>query len=100
MSIFAWRHKIDALDRKLVKLLNARAHCSLAIGRLKRAAGLPLFHRKRERQIAENVRHANRGPLPDHALEHIFEQILRATRKAVRNSLRRERRRSEAKHRH
>ena len=91
MSIRAWRRKIDAMDRKLVKLLSARARCSLAIGRLKQRAGLPLFHRQRERQIAENVRHANRGPLPDRALQHLFEEILRVTRAAVRESLRRER---------
>lgn len=90
MPIEKWRKQIDALDRKLVKLLNARARRSLAIGRMKQADGLPLFHRQRERQIARNARHANRGPLPDAALEHIFEQILRATRKAVRQALRRE----------
>ena len=90
MSIAKQRRQIDAIDRKLVKLLNARARRSLVIGRAKQAAGLPLFHRQRERQIAENVRHANGGPLPDAALEHIFEQILRATRKAVRRMLHRE----------
>lgn len=92
MSISKWRHQIDAIDRRLVKLLSARARLSLAIGRLKRAKGWPLFHRQRERQIAENVRQANRGPLPDAALEHIFEQVLRATRKTVRHTLHRERR--------
>ena len=89
MSIGRWRKEIDTFDRALVKLLNRRARCSLAIGRLKKAAGLRLFHRKRERQIAENVRHANRGPLSDHAIQHLFEEILRATRAAVRESLRR-----------
>ena len=91
MGIRAWRRKIDALDRRLVKLLSTRARCSLAIGRLKQRAGLPLFHRQRERQISENVRYANRGPLPDRALQHLFEEILRVTRAAVRESLRRER---------
>ena len=92
MSIGRWRKEIDTFDRALVKLLNRRARCSLAIGRLKYAAGLPLFHRGRERQIAENVRHANRGPLPNPALQHIFEQILLATRLSVREMLRAERR--------
>lgn len=92
MTIQKWRKRIDTIDRGLVKLLNRRARCSLAIGRLKYTAGMPLFHRGRERQIAENVRHANGGPLPEPALQHIFEQILLATRLSVREMLRAERR--------
>lgn len=91
MTIHKWRLEIDEIDRMLVHLLSRRARCSLAIGRLKQAAGLPLFHRKRERQIAENVRRANRGPLSDRAVRHLFEEILRVTRAAVRESLRRKR---------
>lgn len=91
MTIAAWRKKIDALDRKLVALLSRRARCSLAIGRRKHRAGLPLFHHAREREIARNVRRANRGPLPDRAIQHLFEEILRVTRAAVRAELRRER---------
>jgi chorismate mutase len=94
MTITSWRRKIDELDRKLVRLLSRRARCSLAIGRMKRAAGLPLFHHARERQIGENVRRANRGPLPDSAVQHLFEEILRVTRATVRESLRLERRRA------
>jgi chorismate mutase/prephenate dehydratase len=91
MSIRNWRRKIDAIDRRLVRLLNQRAECSLAISWLKHDAGQRLFHRKREREIAGNVRRANCGPLPDRAIEHLFEEILRATRTAVRASLRKER---------
>jgi len=65
---------------------------SLEIGRLKKAIGQPLFHRKRERQIAANVRRANTGPLPDHAVQYLFEEILRVTRATVRKSLRQQRR--------
>jgi chorismate mutase/prephenate dehydratase len=91
MNIAALRRRIDALDRQLVGLLSRRARYSLAVGRLKAAAGLPLFHRRREQQIARNAQQANRGPLPDRAIRHLFEEILRATRAAVRESLRRER---------
>jgi len=90
MTISGWRRKIDTIDRKLVRLLSRRARCSLAIGRLKRGAGLPLFHGRRERQIARNVRRANRGPLSDRAVQYLFEEILLVTRAAVRESLRRE----------
>ena len=90
MTIRQFRRKIDALDRQIVQLLSRRARCSLAIGLLKHAAGLPLFHRRREQQISRNVRRANPGPLSDLALDHLFTEILRLTRAAVRAELRRQ----------
>lgn len=91
MTIQQLRRKIDKIDRELVRLLGRRARVSLAIGRLKTAAGQPLFHRGREREIAGNVARANRGPLPDGALQRLFEEILRGTRATVRESLRQQR---------
>lgn len=96
MNIKALRRKIDKLDRELVKLLNRRASDSLAIGRMKQRDGLPLFIRKREQEIARNIRRANRGPLPNHTLEHVFEQLLQHTRAMVREALRAERRNPKA----
>jgi len=87
------RQQIDALDGKLVALLNQRAGRSLAIGRMKRAAGLRLFNHAREREIARRVAHANRGPLSNLAVMHLWQAILRQTRGAVRAALRREERR-------
>lgn len=92
MKIRKLRRQIDAIDRRIVCLLNHRAEYSLAVGRLKRQRGMPLFHREREREIARNVRRANRGPLSDHAVQHLFEELLRVTRVAVRRVLRNARR--------
>ena len=89
MTIRQFRRRIDALDRKLVKILSQRARCSMAVGHLKHAAGFPLFHRKREEEISRNVRRANLGPLSDSAIDHLFAAILRLTRAAVRAELRR-----------
>ncbi len=86
------RKKIDGTDRALVRLLNRRALYSLEIGRMKRAARVRLFSHARERQIAENICRANRGPLPDGALVELYETLLRLTRRAVRDTLRREER--------
>ena len=96
MNIMALRRKIDTLDRQLVKLLNQRANHSLTIGRMKQRGGLPLFIRKREQEIARNIRRANRGPLPDHALIQLYEQLLQHTRAMVRGALRAERRSAKA----
>ena len=99
MNIKALRQEIDKLDRKLVTLLNRRANFSLAIGRLKQRSALPLFIRKREQEIARNIRHANQGPLPNHTIEHLFEQLLQHTRAMVRKALWAERRAGRSKHR-
>jgi chorismate mutase len=76
MEIEDWRRKIDELDRQIVSLLSERAEAAQAIGRLKRTTSMPIYEPNRERVIFENVRAANRGPLPDIELTHIYERII------------------------
>src|SRR5512140_3000466 len=76
MDIRDWRDKIDEVDRQLVKLLNERAAYVLELGRLKRAAGMPVYEPRREDEIFSNIRETNRGPLPDQALGRVFERII------------------------
>jgi len=95
-SIARIRRQIDSLDRKLVALLNQRARRSLAIGRMKRAAGLRLFNHVREREIARRVAHVNRGPLSNLAVQRLWRELLQQTRGAVRAHLRKEERRAKA----
>jgi chorismate mutase len=81
MDIADWRRKIDELDQRLVELLNERARAAQEIGRLKRNTNMPIYEPDREKQIFENVRAINRGPLPDHELQHIFERMIDVMRK-------------------
>jgi chorismate mutase-like protein len=76
MDIADWRKKIDELDRQMVELLNQRASAAQEIGRLKRNTQMPIYEPEREKKIFENVRALNRGPLPNHELQHIFERII------------------------
>lgn len=76
MDIETLRHRIDELDRQLVALLSARAEAAQQIGQLKRATSLPVYEPNREKVIFENVRAANKGPLPDIELSHIYERII------------------------
>jgi chorismate mutase len=76
MDIEDWRRKIDELDRQIVALLSERAEAAQAIGRLKRTTSMPIYEPNRERVIFENVRAANRGPLPDIELTHVYERII------------------------
>jgi chorismate mutase len=81
MDIADWRKKIDELDRRMVELLNERARAAQEIGRLKRNTNMPIYEPEREKQIFENVRAINPGPLPNHELQHIFERIIDVMRK-------------------
>src|SRR5438045_8974631 len=76
MDIADWRKKIDELDLRLVDLLNERAKAAQEIGRLKRDTSLPVYEPAREKLIFENVRKANKGPLPDGELRHVYERII------------------------
>jgi len=76
MDISEWRKKIDELDGKLVELLSQRAQAAHEIGKLKRAAGMPIYEPDREQSVFVNVKKANPGPLPDQDLIRIYERIM------------------------
>ena len=76
MDIDGWRKKIDELDLQIVALINARAQAAQEIGKIKHSTSLPVYEPNRERVIFENVRAANKGPLPDVELTHIYERII------------------------
>jgi chorismate mutase len=70
------RERIDAVDRKLVELLNQRTLAVEQIGRAKEAAGLPVYEPKREEDVYRNILAHNDGPLHEDALRRIFERII------------------------
>jgi len=71
-----YRVLIDALDLRLLDLLNERTRVVEEIGRVKRAARLPIYEPKREDQVFENVTTHNGGPLTPDAVKRIFERII------------------------
>jgi chorismate mutase len=87
MDIVGWRETIDELDRQIVALISARAHAAQEIGKLKRSTSLPVYEPNREREIFENVRAANHGPLPDIELTHIYERIIDVMRALQKDEL-------------
>jgi len=70
------RRQIDAVDLKIVELLNERTEIVHEIGRIKRQFALPVYEPKREDQVFENVTNHNCGPLSGDALKRIFERII------------------------
>jgi chorismate mutase len=87
MDIADWRKKIDELDCRLVELLNARAQAAREIGKLKRNTSMPIYEPEREKTIFENVRRANRGPLPDSELRQVYERIIDVMRNIQKNEI-------------
>lgn len=75
------RGEIDALDAQLVDLLSRRAAKVQEVVRLKKAAGLPVYHPAREEDLISQRREqaARAGLDPDH-VEEIFRGILRRSR--------------------
>ena len=78
------RRKIDALDERLVQLLNERAACALEIGRIKRHAELPIYQPNREAEVLGHVQSINPGPLDDGAVRRLFERIIDEARRLER----------------
>lgn len=81
MDMEGWRARIDALNGKLVDLLNERARCALGIAGLKKQKALPVQDPVREREVLENVVRDNQGPLSHDALIRIFNCIMEEHRK-------------------
>jgi chorismate mutase len=71
-----YRVSIDALDLRLLELLNERTSVVQQIGRVKRAAQLPIYEPRREEQVFDNITTHNSGPLTPDALKRIFERII------------------------
>lgn len=80
------RGRIDALDDELVALLNARASCALAIGRIKEARGLAIYQPTREAEVLAHVRAVNQGPLDAAAVTRLFERIIDEGRRLEREA--------------
>ena len=79
-SLERLRAKVSAADRKIVKLLNARADLSRAIGRIKAERGLEIYDPAQEAAVYDSLATANQGVLPEGALMAIYREILSASR--------------------
>ena len=81
MTIEDWRVKIDAIDKRLLELLNERTEHAIAVGRIKRERNLPVFDPERERQVIQAILDGNKGPLDEDALRRIFARIIEECRR-------------------
>lgn len=81
MNIDDWRGRIDAVDGKILELLNERARYSLEIGEIKQRLQLPIYMPEREKQIYARLEQLNNGPLSNAAVRRLFERIIDESRR-------------------
>jgi chorismate mutase/prephenate dehydratase len=75
------RRRIDALDRRIVALLNERAELGRDAGRVKDAAGRRAIRdAEREREVLLRVTMANTGPMPQADLLAIYRRLFAVSR--------------------
>jgi chorismate mutase/prephenate dehydratase len=85
------RKRIDALDRRIVGLLNERAGLGRDVGRAKVAAGRrSMSDPEREREVLLRVSMSNTGPLPQADLLAIYRRLIAATKALERRDRERE----------
>ena len=84
------RRRIDAVDRRIVRLLNDRAELARDVGRAKAAAGRRAVRDpEREREVLLRVSMANEGPTPQADLLAIFKRLFAVARSLERSDRRR-----------
>jgi len=80
-EVIRLRRRIDALDRRIVTLLNERAELGRDVGRAKKSAGRRIVRDvQREREVLLRVALANLGPLAQADLLAIYRRLIAATR--------------------
>lgn len=76
MSLNSHRKKIDQIDAKVIKLLNERAEMSKAIGAKKLKTNSGIYAPHREKQVIDNIKKLNVGPMSNEAFMAIYREIM------------------------
>ncbi len=79
-ELHALRHRIDAVDRELLALLNRRAALAQEVGEIKKREGSVVFRPEREAQVIDGLKAANAGPLRTDSIAPIWREIMSACR--------------------
>ena len=78
-TIDTLRRRIDAVDDRILKLLEERADVARAIGRLKAAGGAGVYVPSREKKIVERLT-KQRRTLPAAVVRAVFREVISACR--------------------
>jgi chorismate mutase len=87
LSLEALREEIDRIDEVIVRLLDSRARCAYAVGRVKRERGLAIYEPAREAAVMAHVKDVNArlgGPLDGDAIMRLYERVMDEARRIQR----------------
>ncbi len=75
-ELAAVRREIDALDSKLLELINRRAELAIEVRGLKKTDSLGIYDPGREREIERKITGSNPGPLSDEDILFVFRELI------------------------
>jgi len=81
------RHQIDALDAKILALLNQRAAVAQSVGEQKKKSGAAVFRPEREAQVLKALTEQNHGPLKNGHVAAIYREVMSACRDLERTTV-------------
>ncbi len=70
------RDGVDAVDDKIVELMNERAKLVLEIAKVKNEHNVQPYSPDREKQVYDRVTAKNKGPLPDRCLMAVYRELM------------------------
>ena len=79
MELSHLRKKIDALDAKIIALLNERAGITLSIGKEKIKNKKSIYAPDREQDVLRRIKELNKGPISPDAVKAIYREIMSAS---------------------
>ncbi len=71
-----FRSEIDALDDKILELINKRLRVCLEVGNFKSRHGIAVRDSKREEELIGKLLENNKGPCPPDILEKIYRILI------------------------
>jgi chorismate mutase len=79
-TIEGLRERISANDRELIERVNDRLRLVAEMKAYKRSQGIDFVDPERERQMVDDLRRANTGPLSEQRLTTFFAALLALTK--------------------
>lgn len=79
MNLDEIRKRIDAIDEKLIELLNERTRLASKIGEIKRKQGIDVYSPDRESEIYKKIDSLTKDGLSSEALKTIYREIMSAS---------------------
>ena len=76
MPLSKFREGIDAIDSKIVELLNARCELAAKVGDWKKEREHPIYVPERESALFQRLKEKNKGPLSNASLANIYREII------------------------